>query len=124
MEKNPKFHKKINKNEGFTLIEVLISILILIIGVLSFITLQSRFATTTADRAIRNALVDASASALKYCESTLSNPPSTYSYGGVTVYVSINGNCIISENSCNDLTATATAQGQSFSLTTKVCNFR
>ncbi|MEM4134698.1 MAG: hypothetical protein QXV73_05820 [Candidatus Micrarchaeia archaeon] len=86
-------------------------------------TLQSRFATSTADRAVRNALVDAAASALQHCESTLSIPPNTYTYGGITVNVSIIGNCRLSKNNCNNVTATATAQGKSFSLTTKVCNF-
>lgn len=119
-----KFTQKISKNKGFTLIEVLISILILIIGVLAVITSQSRFATTTADRAIRNALVDAAASALQHCENTLSTPPSSYTYGGITVSISVNGSCSPSENRCNDVTATASVQGKSFSLTTKVCNFR
>lgn len=124
MRKMRNFHKKINDKKGFTLVEVLVSIVILIIGVLAVMTLQSRFATSTADRAIRNALVDAAASALQHCESTLSTPPTTYTYGGITVSVSVSGNCNPSEDTCNNVTVTATAQGKSFSLTTKVCNFR
>lgn len=115
--------KFIFKNKGFTLIEMMVAILILIIGVLAVVTLQSKFATTTIDRAVRNALIDAAASALKHCESTLSNPPSSYTYGGIIVNVTINGNCSPSINTCNNVTATATAQGKTFSLTTKVCNF-
>lgn len=117
------FRLKIINNKGFTLVEVLVSILILIIGVLAVMTLQSRFATATADRAVRNALIDAAASAIQHCESTLSTPPTSYTYGGITVNVSISGSCSPSKNNCNNVTATATAQGKSFSLTTKVCNF-
>lgn len=124
MRKMIKFIKKINEKRGFTLIEVLVSIVILIIGVLAVMTLQSRFATSTADRAVRNALVDAAASAIQHCESTLSTPPTSYTYGGITVNVSVNGSCSPSEETCNDVTVTATAQGKSFALTTKVCNFR
>lgn len=116
--------KLIINKKGFTLIEVLVSIVILIIGVLALMTLQSRFATATADRAIRNALVDAAASALQHCESTLSSPPASYTYGGITVSVSVSGSCSPSQDTCNNVTVTATAQGKSFSLTTKVCNFR
>lgn len=106
------------------MIEVVISIFILVIGLLAVMTLQSRFATTTSDRAIRNALVDAAASALQHCENAKSNPPASYTYGGITVNISIGGSCSPSENSCNNVTANATAQGKSFSLTTKVCNFK
>lgn len=118
------FRLKIINNKGFTLVEVLVSILILIIGVLAVMTLQSRFATATADRAVRNALIDAAASAIQHCESTLSTPPTSYTYSGITVNVSISGSCSPSEETCNDVTVTATAQGKIFSLTTKVCNFR
>lgn len=124
MSKIRKIQKKINYKKGFTLVEVMISIVILIIGVLGVMTLQSRFATATADRAVRNALIDAAASALQHCESTLSTPPSNYTYGGITVSVSVSGGCNPSEDTCNNVTVTATAQGKSFSLTTKVCNFR
>lgn len=115
--------KFIFKNKGFTLIEVLVSILILIIGVLAVMTLQSRFTTATADRAVRNALVDAAASALKHCESTHTDPPTSYTYGGITVSISKSGDCNPGLNACNNVTVTATAQGKSFSLTSKVCNF-
>lgn len=111
------------KNDGFTIVEVVIATLILLVGVVALISLQTRFATSTADRAIRNALIDAAASALQHCESTLSTPPTSYTYGGITVSVSVSGSCSPSENSCNNVTATATAQGKSFSITTKVCNF-
>lgn len=115
---------KTKANSGFTLVEVLISIVILLIGVLAIISIQSNFATSTADRAIRNAIIDAAASALQHCESTLSNPPTSYQFGEINISVTTNGSCTPLENRCNNVTITAAAHGKNFSLSTKVCNFR
>lgn len=123
MRKFYNFLKIIDKSKGFTLIEVLVSIVILIVGVLGVMTLMGKFSTSTLDRAFRNAIVDAAASAIDHCENTHTDPPTSYTYGGITVTISKSGSCNPAANTCNNVTVTATAQGKSFSITSKVCNF-
>lgn len=112
-------------NKGFTLIESLIAIVILIIAVLGIAAMQGTFSTQTVDRTLQNSLIDAASSALTYCSNLRTTPPSSYTYeGGLVVNVSMSGRCDPALNVCNQVTATASARDRTFSLSTLVCNFR
>lgn len=117
-------NKGILNNSGFTLIEALVAILILIIAILGLVGMQGIFARQSADRIFMNSLIDAASSALSHCQNTNSAPPTSYSYENFVVNIQLLGNCNPTENTCNTVTVTASAQGKSFSLTTLVCNFR
>ena len=114
----------LNNNKGFSLIEALIATVILTIAVLGIMALQGTFATQTVDRTLQNALIDAASSALSHCQNVGTSPPGTYTYEGIAVTVSISGNCALALNTCSNVTATATARGRTFSMTTFVCNSR
>ncbi len=118
-------HSIIKNNKGFSLIEALIAIAILSIAVLGLVAMQGIFATQTADRTLHNSLIDAASSALTHCQNVNTSPPSSYTYeNNLVVNVSLTGGCSPVTDSCNNVTATASALGKSFALTTRVCNFR
>ena len=108
-------------NKGFTLIEALIAILIttlIVIGVAGLITV---FGTKTADRILLSCLVEGATSGIEACkEGEVINQ---ITCGGFTINISISGNCQPPANTCSDIISTASANGKTFSLTDKVCNF-
>ncbi len=114
----------INNNKGFSFIEALIAIIVLTVAVLGLVSMQGTFATQSVDRTLQNALIDAASSALTHCQNVNTAPPGTYTYEGIAVTVSISGNCALALNTCSNVTATATASGRTFSMTTFVCNSR
>lgn len=115
----------IKSQKGFSLIEALIAVAIISIALIGLAGMQGTFATQTVDRTLQNSLVDAASSALSHCQNVNANPPASYTYeGGLVVNVTLSGGCNPGLDSCNDVTATASARGKSFALTTRVCNFQ
>lgn len=117
---------KMKDNKGFSLIEALIATAIVSIALIGLAGMQGIFATQTVDRTVQNSLVDAASSALTHCQN-VSTTPGTLSFtyeNNIVVSVALTGDCNPGLDSCNTVTATASARERSFPLTTRVCNFR
>jgi prepilin-type N-terminal cleavage/methylation domain-containing protein len=116
----------LKSQKGFSLVEALIAIAILAIGVIGTLTLQSSFGKHSADRTIINYLIDASSSALTQCQAD--DETGTFlSYtfeNDFTVNVELDGSCKVPSDECIQRTATASARGKFFKLTTYICNFK
>ncbi len=112
-------------NKGFSLIEALFAIAILSIALLGLASIQGIFATQTVDRTLQNSLVDAAASALTHCQNVNQAPPASYTYeNNLVVNVALSGSCNPADNQCSQVTATASARGRSYALTTFVCKYK
>lgn len=115
----------IKSQKGFSLIEALIAIAIISIALLGLVATQGTFATQTVDRTLQNSLIDAASSALTHCQNVNTSPPASYTYeNGLVVNIALIGSCSVALNTCNSVTATATARDKSFAMTTQVCNFK
>ncbi len=116
--------KDIFNNKGFSLIEALIAMVILTIGIVSVLSMQATFATGTVDRSVMHALIDSASSALTRCQIDNATPSSlTYTHEGITTTVTLTGSCNPAADSCNPVSATASAKGKTFTISTMVCNF-
>ncbi|MFO0751901.1 MAG: hypothetical protein U0411_01065 [Thermodesulfovibrionales bacterium] len=111
--------------EGFTVIEAMISVLLLTIALIGTISLQTTFGSSASDRTLHNCLMDVASSALSQCQAGVT-PGSTGSCpeGGIAPSLSFSGSCSPSVNTCNSITAAASARGKTFRLTSAVCNLQ
>lgn len=118
----------IKSQKGFSLIEALIAIAILAIAIGGLISLQTSFAKGTVDRTVINSLIDAASSALTQCQAD-ENTASSLSYkyedeDKLIVNVYLDKSCNVPKDECSLITATSSAKGKTFKLSTYVCNFR
>ncbi len=111
-----------NKFYGFTIIEALIAILITSFIAISIAALITSFGLKTADRILLSCLVEGAASGIEACRG--GQTINQITCGGLTVNISITGDCQPAPNTCSNINATASAKGKSLSLTDKVCNFQ
>lgn len=116
------------KKQGFTLIEALISILILaliITGITNLITFSVR---STRERTIMECLVNAANSAIEACRSGTNLR--SFECGGINIQLTINKNCssitspsnVWSAN-CEEVTVNAKYNNYQHKLTDLVCKF-
>lgn len=120
----------INKNDGFTLIEALVSVMlvaILVMGVVGMITAFSKF---TRDDIVATCLLQASSSGIEAKRANPSLSSLQVSCGTLTVTVSISGTPPATppamgsgQSACAEITATATSSGRTMILKDWVCNF-
>ena len=109
-------------NKGFTIIEALIAILITSFIAISIAALITIFGTKIADRILLSCLVEGATSGIEACRG--GQIINQITCAGLTINISINGNCQPAINTCSDITVTASAKGKNFNLTDKVCNFQ
>lgn len=116
----------LKSQKGFSLVEALIAIAILAIGIIGTISLQSSFGKHASDRTLINSLIDAAANALTQCQTDQNTGTSlTYKFeNNLIVDVTLDGSCSIPADECVQRTATASAKGKAFKLSTYVCNFK
>ena len=109
---------------GFTILEAMISLLILSVSVLGLATLQGVFATQNSDRTLLNCLMDSASSALAQCQGGIT--PGNFRCGGTAVAiggsVTSPGMCTPQPNTCNSVTASASAMNKTVSVVGRVCN--
>ncbi len=110
-----------NKSYGFTIVEALIAIVIVSIIAVSIAALITSFGSKTSDRILLSCLVEGAASGIEACRG--GETINQITCGGLTVDISITGNCQPAPNTCSDVIVTATAKGKSVSLSDKICNF-
>ncbi len=116
---------KIDLEDGFSLIEALVAIAILATAIAGLIGLQATFSKGSADRTVINSLIDAASSALIQCQAEDQKTSFSYIYeDNLDVTVSLNRNCDVPSDECAPVTATASAKGKTFKLTTNICKFK
>ena len=109
-----------HKNLGLTIVEVMVSIALLTIGVITFVAMQSFFANDAKNRFIYGCLTVAASNAIAMCMS--GQPiPSTVQCGGIQV--NLNLNCPQPTSGCSTITSTASYNNLSYSETENVCQF-
>lgn len=117
---------------GLTIAEVMVSIALLAIGVITFAAMQSFFANDTKNRFIYGCLTVAASNAIAMCMSG-QTIPSTVKCGGIQVSLNINqsgnvvngnGTCSPPTSGCSTITFTASYNNNlSYSETDNVCQF-
>lgn len=122
--------KLLNKNDGFTLLEALMSVLlvaILVMGVVGMITAFSKF---TRDDLLGTCLVQAASSGIEAKRATPTISSLQVTCGGYNINVTITGNPPSSppsmgsgQSACAEVTATASSSGRTMVLRDLVCNF-
>ncbi|MEM1973819.1 MAG: hypothetical protein QXN68_03415 [Thermoplasmata archaeon] len=122
--------KIIFKSDGFSLIEAMISVMlvaILIMGVMAMIT---AFPSSTNNDFIRTCLLQAASSGIEAKRANHTLTSLSVHCGGITVNVTISGNPPSSapppgsgSSACATVTATASYSGRSMTLRDLVCNF-
>lgn len=113
--------KFLRNKQGFTLVEAVITVLLVFILVIGVVTLITAFGKYNADRILLTCLVEGASSGLEACRAK--ETITTIQCGSYTVNISLTGSCSPAKNSCNDIIARATIGNRSFSLQDKVCNF-
>lgn len=106
---------------GFTLVEGLVAVLITFIVATGIAALLTFFGIYNRQNILQTCLVQAASSAIEACRggSTLGN----IQCNRYSIAVNVMGSCNPRINSCSPVTATASAEGRSFSLTDIVCRF-
>ncbi len=106
--------------KGFTIIEVMVSLVLVAIGIATFATLQAFFANDTKNRFIYGCLITTASNGIAMCMDgeTL---PSSVQCGGIQVNLSMNGTCSPPINGCSQITATASYNHLSYSESDNVC---
>ena len=119
-----------HKNLGLTIIEVMVSIALLTIGVITFAAIQSFFANDAKNRFIYGCLTTVSSNGIAMCMS--GQPiPSTVQCGGIQVSLNINqsgnvvngsGTCSPPTSGCSTITSTASYNNLSYRQIDSICN--
>jgi len=111
---------------GLTIAEVMVSIALLAIGVITFAAMQSFFANDTKNRFIYGCLTTVASNGIAMCMS--GQPiPSTVQCGGIQVNLNVNplngnGKCAPTSG-CSTITFTASYNNLSYSQIDNVCQF-
>jgi len=109
------------KFTGFTIIEALIGMLIIFLVALGTTKIITSFGIHIKKRIILSCLVQAANSAIEACKA--GEVINSIECGRILIDIDVNGNCNPSNNTCNEVTATAKYSKFSFSLSNIVCNF-
>jgi len=105
---------------GLTITEVMVSIALLTIGVITFAEMQAFFANDTKNRFIYGCLTTVSSNGIAMCMSG-QQIPSTVQCGGIQV--NLNVNCPQPTSGCSTITSTASYNNLSYSQIDNVCQF-
>ena len=105
---------------GLTITEVMVSIALLAIGVVTFAAMQSFFANDTKNRFIYGCLTVAASNGIAMCMSG-QQIPSTVQCGGIQV--NLNVNCPQPTSGCSTITSTASYNNLSYTETDNDCPF-
>jgi len=104
---------------GLTITEVMVSIALLAIGVITFAAMQSFFANDAKNRFIYGCLTTVSSNGIAMCMSG-QQIPSTVQCGGIQV--NLNVNCPQPTSGCSTITSTASYNNLSYTEIDNTCN--
>ncbi|MGC8650752.1 MAG: type IV pilus modification PilV family protein [Hydrogenobaculum sp.] len=118
-------------SKGLTITEVMVSIALVAIGIITFAAMQAFFANDTKNRFIYGCLITTASNGIAMCMS--GQPvPSSVQCGGIQVSLNIdqsgnivngNGACSPPASGCSTITATASYNNLSYSESDNVCQF-
>ncbi len=125
-----KLIKLIKSYEGFSLLEALMSVLLVAILVMGVIGLTTMFSKYTRDDFISTCLLQAASSGIEAKRADYSTSSIVINCGGLSVNVTITGNPPAQpptmgsgQSACAEVTATASVSGRTMVLKDLVCNF-
>jgi len=104
---------------GFTILEVMVSLILLAIGIVAFAAMQSFFANDVKNRFIYGCLTTVSSNGIAICMSG-QQIPSTVQCGGIQV--NLNVNCPQPTSGCSTITSTASYNSLSYSQIDSICS--
>ncbi len=120
----------IESNKGFSLLEALMSVLLVAILVMGVIGLTTMFTKYTRDDLISTCLLQAASSGIEAKRADPSRDSIVINCGGLSVNVTITGNpppqpptLGSGQSACAEITATASVSGRTMVLRDLVCNF-
>jgi len=105
--------------KGFSLVEALVGILILLVGIVSIYYLFSKFSEMDRSRVVHACLVEAVASAIKLCKNGASPPP-TFTCGNIEVALS--GSCNVPQDGCAQVSVRGEVEDYTLELVQTACN--
>ncbi len=117
-------HASAEHEKGFTLLEALIGMALLTLTLMGTVAMMTYFGTQTSDQVLKRCLLDSASTALSQYRANSLPVSTTTTCRNITVNVSLDYTTFPLLNFCNDVTATASANGKSTKLKTKVCNFQ
>jgi Tfp pilus assembly protein PilV len=112
-----------SNTRGFTLIEAMLGITLLSISLLGVVAMMSYFSTQTSDRSLRNCLLEQASNGLSQHRADALPVETSFTCGNIGGTLSMSHTTFPAANTCDDVTATATAGNKTAILQTKVCNF-
>lgn len=114
----------VREKKGFTLLESMIGVSLLTLALMGMVAMMVYFGTQTADKTLKNCLLDNASSALTRYKANALPVSTTFTCENITGTISMSSTTFPAVNTCSNVTATATAQGKSVQLQTSVCNFQ
>jgi Tfp pilus assembly protein PilV len=115
--------EKSTSNGGFTLIEALVGGVLLSLSLLGVVALMVYFSTGTADKSLRDCLLDNALNGLAQLRAN-ATVATTFTCGSASGILTLSPNTFPALNACSDVTATASAGGKTVQMKTKICNFQ
>lgn len=116
-------------NKGFTLIEGLIGAVLTVIIVVGVMTTISLFSLNNQKTFIQKCLIDANSYAIGLCKAHVSDNTvditniNSYKCGSLNISNDINpNNCVVSQNTCQDITFASSYSIFKLSQTVRICN--
>lgn len=114
---------QLKNNKGFSIIESLISLVIIFFVVIGIMNMITYFGLDTKNRVMMECLISSVESAASQCKA-MQTPAASVSCQGYTINISTNGSCTPAENTCNDVTIQGSVNNRTFKLNTIVCNLQ
>lgn len=110
--------------KGFTLLEAMVGITLLTLSLMGVVALMVYFGSQTSDKTLKGCLLDGATNAIAQYSANALPVGASFTCENISITVSMSHSTFPASNACNDVIATATAQGKSVQLKTKVCNFQ
>lgn len=115
--------EKLLRNQGFTIIEVLIALVVIAVGLITVAGIQAWFAKYTSDKFIGMCLTQALESARITCQNGVS-PPTTFYCNGLLINLAPVDCSFPSPGTCKEVNLRASYELRNALMVIKVCNFR
>jgi Tfp pilus assembly protein PilV len=114
---------QLKNNKGVSLIESLISLVIIFFVVIGIMNMITYFGLDTRNRVMMECLISSVESAAAQCRA-MQTPANQITCQGYTVNITVNGSCSPAQNTCNDVTIQGSVKNRTFNLNTIVCNLQ
>jgi Tfp pilus assembly protein PilV len=110
--------------KGFSLLEAMIGITLLTFSLMGVVAMMVYFGSQTSDKTLKGCLLDGATNALAQYSANALPVSTSFTCENINITIGMSHSTFPSSNDCNNVTATATAEGKSIQLQTKICNFQ